>query len=110
MATVQRLRGAYHRVAVVTRTTKMADRLSRRIEGAYQLDGGDDALFEATDVAVGCYHVMKGMEFDAVVVVWPEEALTDGERRRLYTACSRALHHLVVLTEPEMIEKLGIVL
>ncbi len=110
VATVQRLRGAYHRVAVVTRTTKMADRLSRRIEGAYLLDGGDDALFEATDVAVGCYHVMKGMEFDAVVVAWPEEALTDGERRRLYTACSRALHHLVVLTTPEMIEKLGIVL
>ena len=53
---------------------------------------------------------MKGMEFDAVVVAWPEEALTDGERRRLYTACSRALHHLVVLTTPEMIEKLGIVL
>ena len=36
------------------------------------------------------------MEFDAVIVVWPDCALDDGERRRLYTACSRALHALTL--------------
>lgn len=105
-----RLREEYSRVAVVTRTTRAADRLSRKIQGAYLLDGNDDALFEASDVAVGCFHMMKGMEFDAVIVVWPDEKLTDGERRRLYTACSRALHRLIVFTDKPMIERLGIVL
>ena len=59
---------------------------------------------------VGCYHVMKGLEFDAVIVAWPDAELTDDERRRLYTACSRALHAATLLADGEMLKKLGIVL
>jgi len=105
----ERLRGEYRRVAVVTRTARMADRLSRQIKGAFLLDGTDDRLFASEDVAVGCFHMMKGMEFDAVIVVWTDEKLTDGERRRLYTACSRALHRLIVFADKTMIDRLGIV-
>ena len=54
--------------------------------------------------------MMKGLEFDAVVVVWDEARLSDGERRRLYTACSRALHSLILLGGETMIHDLGIVL
>ena len=36
--------------------------------------------------------------------------LSDGERRRLYTACSRALHRLTLFTTKKMIENLGIIL
>lgn len=51
------------------------------------------------------------MEFDAVIVVWPEvEVLDDAERRRLYTACSRALHSVSLLGGGKLIKELGIVL
>ena len=50
------------------------------------------------------------MEFDAVIVVWPEAELTDSERRRLYTACSRALHSVTLLGSGKLIKELGIVL
>ena len=48
------------------------------------------------------------MEFDAVIVVWPDCALDDGERRRLYTACSRALHAVALLAGGGLIKELGI--
>jgi DNA helicase IV len=47
------------------------------------------------------------MEFDAVVVVWPEVELTQDERRRLYTAASRALHALAVLGEDGVVREMG---
>ena len=51
-----------------------------------------------TGVILSGLNLMKGLEFDAVAVVWPDNAeLTDDERRRRYTACSRALHALTVL-------------
>ena len=40
----------------------------------------------------------------------PDAELTDDERRRLYTACSRALHAATLLADKEMLKKLGIVL
>ena len=57
---------------------------------------------------MACYHLAKGMEFDAVIVVWPDCALDDGERRRLYTACSRALHAVALLAGGGLIKELGI--
>ena len=79
--------------------------------GVYRLDGGDaDLNYEADDNIVACYHLTKGMEFDAVIVVWPECELTDEERRRLYTACSRALHAVAFLGDGKLIKDLAIVL
>ena len=37
----------------------------------------------------------KGLEFDRVAVVTRSGSWTDG---RMYVACTRALHHLAVLT------------
>ncbi len=65
---------------------------------------------KAATRVVGCYHLMKGLEFDAVIVAWPDAELTDDERRRLYTACSRALHAAALLADEKMLDKLGIVL
>lgn len=97
-------------IAVVTRTLKEADRISRFIPDAHLLDGSDeDILSDPGDVAVGSYHLMKGLEFDAVVVVWPNARVSDGERRRLYTACSRALHRLILAAEDKLIQELGII-
>ena len=97
--TLARFRAEGHRtIAVITRTQAQADSLSTKLEGVYRLDGGeDDAQYEAGDNVVACYHLTKGLEFDAVIAVWPKVSWTDGERRRLYTACSRALHALAIL-------------
>ena len=110
--TLERLRGeGYGSIAVITRTQAQADSLSAKLNNVYRLDGGEaDLNYESTDNVVGCYHMVKGMEFDAVIVVWPDCELTDGERRRLYTACSRALHSVSLLGGGTPIKELGIVL
>ena len=96
-------------IAVITRTQAQADSLSAKLDNVYRLDGGDaDLNYESTDNVVACYHLTKGLEFDAVIVVWPDCELTDGERRRLYTACSRALHSLALLGGGGLIRDLGI--
>ena len=72
-------------------------------------DGGEaDLNYEADDNVVACYHLTKGLEFDAVIAVWPDAELTEGERRRLYTACSRALHSLALLGGGKLIRELGL--
>ena len=110
--TLEKFRAEGHSsIAVITRTQAQADSLSARLENVYRLDGGEaDLNYESSDNVVGCYHMVKGMEFDAVIVVWPEAELTDGERRRLYTACSRALHAVALLGGGKLIKELGIVL
>ena len=101
----------YGSVAVITRTLSEAKRVSEFIPKAHLLDGSDeDILTDPDDISVGSYHLMKGLEFDAVVVAWPDARLSDGERRRLYTACSRALHSLTLLGGEKLIHDLGIVL
>ena len=81
------------------------------LENVFLLDGSpEDANYEAGDTLIGCYHMMKGMEFDGVIAVWPECALTDDERRRLYTTCSRALHAVTLLAGEKLISELGLVL
>ncbi len=110
--TLKKLRAqGYGSIAVITRTQSQADSLSAKLENVYRLDGGDaDLNYESSDNVVACYHQVKGMEFDAVIVVWPEAELTDAERRRLYTACSRALHSVSLLGGGKLIQELGIVL
>ena len=108
--TLERFRAAgYQSIAILTRSQSQADSLSARLENVYRLDGGaDDLNYESTDNVVACYHLTKGMEFDAVIVVWPDCDLDDGERRRLYTACSRALHAAALLCGQGLMEKLGL--
>ena len=97
----------YQSIAVITRTRAQADSLSEKLDHVYRLDGDDqDLAYEATDNIVAGYHLTKGLEFDAVVVVWPDCALTDGERRRLYTACSRALHEATLLAGGGLMKQL----
>ena len=100
----------YGSIAVITRTLKEADHISRFIPKAHLLDGSDeDILSDPGDIAVGSYHLMKGLEFDAVIVAWPYARMSDGERRRLYTACSRALHRLTLATDRRLTDELGII-
>ncbi|MDO4866212.1 MAG: AAA family ATPase [Clostridia bacterium] len=106
--TLDAFRAAGHKsIAVITRSQSQADSLSARLENVYRLDGGEaDLNYESGDNVVACYHLTKGMEFDAVVVVWPEVELNDGERRRLYTAASRALHAVALLAGEGVVKAL----
>ena len=97
------------RVAVITRALPEAIQLAKLVPGAWLIEGEDDMMPEAGGVVFSCYHLLKGLEFDAVAVVWPDVELTLGERRRLYTACSRALHHLALMGEHGLIRALDIV-
>jgi|GEM_PF-6254987 len=90
------LNGGISRAAVVTRTQREAEAVARQIEGSFLLTGDVNELEDA-GVTVGCLNLVKGLEFDAVAVVWPMNLeRTPDEQRRLYTACSRALHKLAV--------------
>ncbi len=42
-----------------------------------------------------------------MAVVWPDVPLTGDERRRLYTATSRALHAAALLGGGELVKELG---
>lgn len=98
----------YSSIAVITRTRAQADSLAEKLENVYRLDGDDqDLAYEPEDNIVASYHLTKGLEFDALVVVWPDCAMTDGERRRLYTACSRALHEATLLADGGVIRQLN---
>ncbi len=98
-------------IALITRSQSEAAKLARSLGGAILLTGGDDDMLpESGGVVVSGYHLIKGLEFDAVAVVWPGVEVTDGERRRLYTACSRALHRLVLMCDDALRRDLGIVL
>lgn len=97
----------YQSIAVITRSQAQADSISTKLDHVFRLDGGEaDLNYESGDNVVSCYHLTKGLEFDAVIVVWPDVRLTDGERRRLYTACSRALHGLALLGGEALLKEL----
>lgn len=96
-----------HTVAILTRTPAMAQQLSRQLKDIYLLDDDHNPAYEMGDTVLCCYHMAKGMEFDGVIVVWPDAELTDGERRRLYTAGSRALHRLVLAVDPQLRQKMN---
>ena len=90
--------GGARRLAVICATHREAKAMARAIKGSFLLTGDVNEL-EDSGVSVGCLSVMKGLEFDAVAVVWPmDDARTEDGARRLYTACTRALHHLALYT------------
>ncbi|MGI6236106.1 MAG: HelD family protein [Candidatus Excrementavichristensenella sp.] len=100
-----------HSIAVITRTQHQAQALTSLLPDSMLLTGdANDMLPDEDRVVVGGYHVMKGLEFDAVAVVWPDCELSEEEQRRLYTACSRALHGLCLFSGEKLIKELGIVL
>jgi DNA helicase-2/ATP-dependent DNA helicase PcrA len=107
-AAVQQMRdNGLNTIAILTRTPQAAQWYSRKLKNIYLLDSDDNHAYEVGDTVLCCYHMAKGMEFDGVIVIWPDCELTDGERRRIYTASTRALHTLKLAVAPEMKEKLA---
>ena len=84
----------YRHIALITRSNAEARRLRRQFPDAFLMDDEEDVLREG--VTLCACHTTKGLEFDAVCVIWPDAGSQKDEMRRLYTACSRALHALAV--------------
>ncbi len=95
-------------IAIVTRTMQEARNLHKTVPEAMLLTHEDDMLPEGAQPIVTGYHLLKGLEFDAVAVVWPDAELTNDERCRLYTACSRALHDCCLLAGKATIDQLAL--
>ncbi|MDO4547659.1 MAG: AAA family ATPase [Clostridia bacterium] len=96
-------------IGVVSRSQEQTDELARLFPDGVVLTGESDDSLPDRGVVIAGYHLVKGLEFDAVAVVWPVTTLDDQERRRLYTACSRALHALRLFTGKALIRDIGIV-
>jgi DNA helicase-2/ATP-dependent DNA helicase PcrA len=111
-ARLERWRAQGHRsIAVITRSLSQARALAPLLPGArFVDDAAGEMLPDGGYTIVSNFFALKGLEFDAVCVVWPGGALSDADRRMLYTACSRALHALCLMTQPCVITELGIVL
>ncbi|SFX49458.1 DNA helicase-2 / ATP-dependent DNA helicase PcrA [Thermoactinomyces sp. DSM 45891] len=90
-------------IAIVTRTEKAASMLSTDLltNGVKHHLITPDRSQYAGGISVAPIYLVKGMEFDAVILVdvdseqYPDDALT---AKLLYVGCTRALHSLVVLT------------
>ncbi len=88
-------------VAVMTKTAKE----SERIAAILQRLGRSDAKVvtkETTELPSGLVlvpvYLAKGIEFDAVIL-WDASSTTfsdEKDRKLLYTACTRAMHHLIL--------------
>lgn len=90
--------------AVVAENGARASWLARRLGDSVTHLGKGDAL-PREGVVLLDLRLAKGLEFDEVIVpdgqadTYPDEPLA---RRRLYTAISRAMHRVVVLSQGEM--------
>ena len=82
----------YESFAVITRTRAAADRL-KRLCGATGIIPADLRTFFLP------VYLAKGLEFDAVAVLGADDEYYVSEvgRLALYTACTRALHRLVLI-------------
>ena len=81
-------KAGHKRVALVTRSQKRAEALSKSLKGSFLLTGDVDEL-EDEGVIVSALHLMKGLEFDAVAVIWPERLFYLGRTQRKEKAVYR---------------------
>lgn len=86
-------------IAVICRTAAYGNKVFEKIAGETdaRLVKGDTAEFNAVDsVNILPSYLAKGLEFDAVLVLCPEDGdyADETERKLFYTCCTRALHLL----------------
>ncbi len=85
--------------------------LSERLEGTTTVRRGHNKHFDfAPGVTVTNYRQIKGLEFDAVVVVEPDEAHYPSDvqgTRNLYTVISRARERVIIVATDHLTPKLA---
>jgi DNA helicase II / ATP-dependent DNA helicase PcrA len=105
-AEVEAFDASPHRtLAIIAKTQKQAATLHRRLAAAgvkARLLDAESSGF-STGSIVCTAHLAKGLEFDRVIV--PDASAhtfrTEMDRNLLYIACTRAMHHLTVISDGE---------
>ncbi|GMA49786.1 DNA helicase [Alicyclobacillus contaminans] len=94
---VEALQPSSASIAVICRTASDTESMHRALSSRWSvhLITANADTFQSGVVVVPSY-LAKGLEFDAVIVS-DADAYAPEERRLLYTACTRALHQLVVI-------------
>ena len=90
--------------AIVAESDSRVSWLAKQMDGTVQVLG-KDADLPAAGVVLLSLRVAKGLEFDQVIIPDAQEAAypdTPLSRRRLYTAISRAMHRVTVLSQGTM--------
>jgi DNA helicase-2/ATP-dependent DNA helicase PcrA len=92
-------------IAILCKTSEECDIVYKQLVGEVELRliAKDEDLYKR-GVNVLPSYLCKGLEFDAVLVYGAdaESYHTDGDRRLLYTLCTRALHRLTIYYKGEL--------
>ncbi len=99
----------HHSMAIITKTHQQSKFLFNELRsaGAHLLTA-DSTSFKS-GVIITTAHLAKGLEFDNVVVPFASahNYHTEIDRRMLYIACTRAMHHLTVTYSMELTPLMG---
>ena len=85
-------------LGIICKTQKQAETIYREVQGAgISLLTAESTLFKE-GVIITTAHLAKGLEFDEVIIpfVSASNYCTDVDKRMLYIACTRAMHHLAL--------------
>lgn len=102
LSTVEDLKDRGHEtIAIICKTAAECDLLFNQLERHMNINRIDEntTTFEKGILILPIY-LAKGIEFDAVIIpdVSHSQYVTDLDQSLLYTACTRAMHELVMLT------------
>ncbi|WP_210366845.1 RNA polymerase recycling motor HelD [Bacillus sp. REN3] len=97
---IERLRSAGHKnIAVITKTAKESKAAFVSLKNFHdaRLIEKSTLIFESGINIVPAY-LAKGIEFDAVIIYDASQYTKAEERKLFYTACTRAMHELVIVS------------
>lgn len=89
----------YDSIAILVKNESQAKDVYANLSGLAELGlclGGND---EIRRITVMPSYIAKGLEFDAVIVPYYNNYLSQLDKNLLYVSCSRALHELILIGE-----------
>lgn len=101
---IEKMQQAGHKnIAIICKTAKESKSAFEAIKQEYdaRLIEKGTLTFESGINVVPAY-LAKGIEFDAVIIYDASQYQREEERKLLYTACTRAMHELYVLSKGRM--------
>jgi DNA helicase-2/ATP-dependent DNA helicase PcrA len=99
-------------IAIITKTAAESreayEALTAQGCGGLRLITGETLTFEAGTLVIPAY-LAKGVEFDAVLIydASPQTYQRESERKLFYTACTRAMHRLMLYTTGDWTPYIG---
>ncbi|MHB1392374.1 MAG: HelD family protein [Clostridia bacterium] len=99
------LEGGMDSIAILCKTSEECSQIYKLLKGEIEISmvAKDDDMYKR-GVNVLPSYLCKGLEFDAVLVYGAdlENYHAEGDRKLLYTLCTRALHRLIIYYQNEL--------